>query len=86
MVRGGAIITFGTHAQKIDMAGRIMWPDDGILFAERGTHTLAYDGQGGAIVAWGNGKSFLKSESSFVQRISTDGSLLWGTKGISLIP
>lgn len=83
---GGAIVTFGTRAQKIDAAGRTMWPDDGILFTERGTHALAYDGQGGAIVVWGNGKSIFKSERSYIQRIDSNGGFLWGGEGIRLNP
>ena len=81
---GGAIVTFGIRAQKIDAAGRTMWPDDGILFTERGTHDLAYDGHGGAIIAWGSGKSMFKSERSYVQRIDSEGKLLWGEEGIRL--
>lgn len=84
--RGGAIVTLGTRAQRIDATGRTVWPDDGILFTQRGNYTLAGDGQGGAIIAWGNGKSTLKSESSCVQRIDSSGRLLWGAKGIRLIP
>ena len=83
---GGAIVTFGTRAQKIDAAGRTMWSDDGIMFADGDTHDLAYDGLGGAVVAWGSGKSTFKSEESFVQRIDSDGNLLWGEGGIRLNP
>jgi len=83
---GGAIVTFWTRAQKIDADGRTMWPDDGILFTERGTHALAYDGHGGAVIAWGIGKDMFSSEKSYVQRISADGKLLWGDKGIRLNP
>jgi len=81
---GGAIVTFGIRAQKIDAAGRTMWPDDGILFTERGTHAMDYDGYGGAVIAWGRGKSMFKSERSYVQRISAEGKSLWGEEGIKL--
>jgi len=83
---GGAIVTFGIRAQKIDADGRTMWPDDGILFTERGTHAMAYDGYGGAVIAWGSGKSMFKSERSYVQRIDSGGKLLWGEEGIRLNP
>jgi len=81
---GGAIVTFGVRAQKIDADGRTMWPDDGILFTDGGTHDLAYDGHGGAVIAWGSGKSTFKSERSYVQRIDSEGKLLWGEEGIKL--
>ena len=82
----GAIVTFGIRAQRIDSAGGTMWPDDGILFTERGTHAMDYDGHGGAVIAWGSGKSMFRPEKSYVQRIDPDGKLLWGEKGIRLNP
>ena len=81
---GGAIVTFGTRAQRIDADGRAMWPGDGVIFTTGGTHAIACDGYGGAIVAWGSGKSMLRSERSYIQRIDPDGNLLWGEDGIRL--
>jgi hypothetical protein len=83
---GGAIVTYSNRAQKIDADGRTMWPGDGVLFTESGTHDLAYDGHGGAIIAWGIGKSMFKSERSYVQRIDSGGKLLWGEEGVKLNP
>lgn len=77
---GGAIITFGVRAQRIDVAGRIVWPDGGIRFTAAGPHATDYDGHGGAVIAWG------ESRRSYVQRIDAEGNLLWGTKGIRLNP
>jgi len=84
----GAIFTFGRiRAQRIDADGRTMWPDDGILFTDsKGTHDISCDGYGGAVIAWGIGKDMFSSEKSYVQRISADGKLLWGDKGIRLNP
>lgn len=93
---GGAIIGCGYKeaetnergllVQRIDAAGRGLWPGNGIIFIERGTHAIAYDGYGGVVIAWGSGKSMFKSERSYVQRIDSDGKLLWGEKGIRLNP
>jgi len=83
---GGAIVTYSNRAQRIDADGRTTWPDDGILFTERGTHAMAYDGYGGAIIAWGSGKSMFKSERSYVQRIDSNGKPLWGEEGVRLNP
>jgi hypothetical protein len=83
---GGAIVTYSKRAQRIDADGRTMWAGDGILFTERGTHDLAHDGYGGAIIAWGSGKSMFKSERAYVQRIGSEGKLLWGEKGVRLHP
>ena len=63
-----------------------VWPGTGTPVTEQGTHDIAYDGQGGAVIAWGSGKSTFSSEKSYVQRVSAEGKLLWGEKGIRLNP
>lgn len=93
---GGVIVTFEhkesgseksvLYVQKIDADGRTRWPGDGTLVTEHGTHDIAYDGQGGAVIAWGSGKSIFSSEKSYVQRVSAEGKQLWGDKGIRLNP
>jgi hypothetical protein len=82
-IKGGALI------QRIDAAGRTAWADNGVLVFLDGdcfTHVLSDDGCGGAIVAWGSGKSLIKPKKSYVQRIDGEGNCLWGDKGISLNP
>jgi hypothetical protein len=91
---GGVIVTFSPkvsgskksvlYVQKIDATGVTVWPGTGTMVTEQGTHDIAYDGQGGAIIAWGSGKSTFSSEKSYVQRVSTEGKLLWGEEGIRL--
>ena len=83
---GGAIVTFGIRAQRIDADGRTMWPGDGVMFTTGGTHAMDCDGHGGAVIVWGTGKSMFKSERSYVQRIDSEGKLLWGKEGIRLDP
>jgi hypothetical protein len=83
---GGAIVTYSNRIQRIDADGRTIWPDDGILFTKGGAHAMDYDGYGGAIIAWGSGKSMFKSERSYVQRINAEGKLLWGEQGVRLHP
>ncbi|TRZ94843.1 MAG: hypothetical protein D4R82_03075 [Dehalococcoidia bacterium] len=75
----------GLLAQKLDPAGRVVW-DNGVVVTESDhiTHVISSDGQGGAIVAWGSRKSMFKSGRSYVQRIDSNGKLLWGTEGIKL--
>jgi len=51
-----------------------------VLFATGGANSIAYDGYGGIVVAWG------ESRRSYVRRIDAEGNLLWGTKGIRLNP
>jgi len=92
---GGAIIACsykeaetnkkGLLVQRLDTTGRAVW-GNGIVVTESDhiTHVIAYDGYGGASIAWGSGKSMFKSERSYVQRIDSNGKLLWGAEGIKL--
>ena len=91
---GGVIVTFGCKeaetkksrlcVQRIDADGRTIWPSDGTGVTEHGTHAVSSDGQGGAVIAWGVGKGMFSSEKSYVQRIDSEGKLLWGEEGIRL--
>ena len=85
---GGAIIIYSfqedgriLNAQKLDSNGHTLWPENGISIARDGfaSDSVISDGQGGVIVTWGVG-----TNGAFVQRISVDGRLLWGEKGIKL--
>lgn len=92
---GGAIIACsykeaetnkkGLLVQRLDTTGRAVW-GNGIVVTESDhiTHVISSDRQGGAIVAWGSGKSMFKSERSYFQRIDSNGKLLWGAEGIKL--
>jgi len=77
----------GLLIQRLDATGRAVW-DNGVVVTESDhvTHVIAYDGYGGAIVAWGIGRGMFSSEKSYIQRIDSEGKLLWGEKGIRLNP
>jgi len=93
---GGAIIACsykeaetnkrGLLVQKLDSTSRAVW-GNGVVVTESDhiTHVISSDRQGGAIVAWGSGKTMFKSGRSYVQRIDAGGNLLWG-EGIRLNP
>lgn len=80
------------RAQRIDSSGRKLWDDNGILVSTVppcyfGYDTPAFispDGYGGFIVSWAAGKSVHQASSSYVQKISAEGKLRWGEKGIRL--
>ena len=42
------------------------------------------DGGGGLLVTWAAGKNIRDRTSSYTQRISADGDLLWGEDGVRL--
>ncbi len=76
----------GILVQKLDSAGKTVWPGNGIVVTGSDTtsHLLTSDGQGGALVGWGIDKGVFSPEKSYVQRVDSNGKLLWGTEGIKL--
>lgn len=78
------------RAQKIDATGQKLWGADGVLVLKDSKRTspttpengISEDSYGGVILSWsaGNGKAV----KSCVQRIDTQGNLLWGEKGLPL--
>ena len=91
---GGAVISCcfkeagtgnqGILVQKLDAAGKNVWPNDGVVVTG-GTTTryfLTSDGQGGALVGWGNNNG--SSEKSYLQKVGANGKSLWGAAGIKL--
>ena len=91
---GGAVISCcfkeadtgnqGILVQKLDPAGKTAWPNNGVVVTGSTTtrYFLASDDQGGALVGWGIGNG--SSEKSYLQRVGSNGKLLWGTAGIKL--
>ena len=92
--QGGAIVSCrfndagtgkkGILVQKLDSAGKLVWPVSGIkvLNGDATNYLLAIDGQGGAIVSWGDGVS----GDSYIQRVNAQGTTLWGNNRIRLSP
>jgi len=82
----------GILLHKLDSAGETVWQvnDIGVdvndmgLGAESFTSYYVNDGQGGVIVFWGIGENSSSSGKSYIQRIDSNGKLLWGAKGIRL--
>jgi len=78
------------RGQRLAADGNKLWRDDGILVStsikDRGATRVAisHDGLGGALIAWGVGKSTYRPDKSYVQRIDAGGNRLWGEKGIRL--
>jgi hypothetical protein len=80
------------RAQRVDADGNKLWGDDGIKVSSVSPYWGGYstparilpDGNGGFLVTWAAGKNIKDKTSSYIQRISGDGELLWGEKGIRL--
>jgi hypothetical protein len=89
---GGAIVSYvleeGLYVQRLNGNGETVWPENGIrvIDDEYQGYSIASDGQGGAILGWGVGKSIFSSEKAYVQRVRADGKLLWDEDGLKLNP
>jgi len=72
------------HAQRVDSQGNLLWREGGILVSERvmsggeGAPRVIDDGEGGAVVVWGS------PDGLYVQRVGSEGQLLWSEKGVRL--
>jgi hypothetical protein len=72
------------RVQRIDADGTPLWPAGGRAVCSTGSSQalprLAPDGSGGTIVVWRDVSGDI--ERIYAQRVSSDGSLLWGSNGV----
>lgn len=72
-------------AQRLDATGNALWLEDGVaVFTDseleyQGTPKVIGDGSGGAIVIAPAGKSALRGDVVYAQRLDMHGSRLWGS-------
>jgi len=80
------------HVQRVDADGNKLWGDNGIKVSSVSPYWGGYstparispDGSGGFFVTWAAGEHIKDKTSSYIQRISGDGELLWGEEGFRL--
>jgi hypothetical protein len=80
------------RAQRVDTDGNNLWGDNGIKASSVSPYWGGYstparispDGSGGLFVTWAAGEHIKDKTSSYIQRISGDGEILWGEEGIRL--
>jgi hypothetical protein len=96
---GGAYVAWDDEhrlaIQRINPIGRAMWSDDGVDIASfpegyGGPYPVLIgmlsDGAGGLFVGWLEYEPSERSWKKFIQRVSRDGRLLWGTDGVEVAP
>jgi hypothetical protein len=95
--QGGAIIAwedyrsgsnFDYYAQRVDMAGNILWTLNGVCIATTlnstyGPPRLTPDGQGGAFITWYTYKGSGIGDI-YAQRINASGSIAWPLNGVAI--
>jgi len=76
------------YAQRIDARGQVRWTKDGVAICiEKGDQwhpNLVSDGEGGAIVAWWDGKVSFTETDIYAQRVDADGKILWKAGGVPI--
>ena len=94
---GGAIIAWldsrdnraDLYAQRVDGNGSPLWAADGLFIATSGGYhplwrTLAGDGAGGAVFAWGDTRNGEEHEDLYAQRVDAAGTLQWTAGGLAI--
>ena len=82
------------RAQRVDADGTKLWGDSGIKVSSISPYWAGYstparispDGNGGFFTTWAAGEHIKDKTSSYIQRLSGEGELLWGEDGIRLTP
>jgi hypothetical protein len=79
-------------AQRMKSDGSSLWGDEGIKVSRTPPYWAEYsvparislDGTGGFVISWASGNIIKDRTSSYIQRVSSEGELLWGEEGIKL--
>jgi hypothetical protein len=99
---GGAVLAWNyteqkdryVGAQRLNSDGSNLWGDDGIKISTAPPYWAGFsiaarilpDGTGGFVISWASGDNIKDRTSSYIQRISAEGELLWGEDGLKLGP
>lgn len=91
---GGAIVAwadrrgddYDIYAQRLDANGKAMWASGGVLVCgadyDQQFPAITTDGNGGAIVAWQDGRLGDDGLQIYAQRIGADGAMAWQADGV----
>lgn len=80
------------YAQKINLAGQMLWPDPFIVYGDSGSPAFAPQlnprivatSDNAAIIIWEDHRLDNQNPDLFAQKINSAGSLLWGQAGVAL--
>jgi len=74
-------------AQMLDSSGQKQWADKGIQIAKNVSNLpilVSGDKQNGFTVGWSTVRNIFSPGKSYIQKISAEGNMLWGDRGIEL--
>ncbi|HEU4363984.1 MAG TPA: T9SS type A sorting domain-containing protein [Candidatus Krumholzibacteria bacterium] len=76
------------YAQRVSANGIVLWAADGVPICavpgEQHGPVIMGDGEGGAIIAWGDGRNGTSSTDIYAQRVDASGGPVWDAGGIAL--
>jgi hypothetical protein len=82
-----------TYAQRLSSDGQILWSDRGTIVYDdsfirfHGDASITSDGSGGVIIgSWISKGSRFADSTVYVQRINSEGQLIWGKSGMQAFP
>ncbi len=90
---GGFIITWSDRrfeesgdifANRIDLDGNVLWAEDLVVYAGAGTQRnprITQAADGGALIAWEDGRNDGDYKDLFTQKISINGTIEWSVEG-----
>ena len=93
---GGAVIAWldgrngplQIFAQRIDSSGVVQWATDGVALcnmpSDQEFHSIATDGNSGAIIGWADFRQGLENLDIYAQRIDASGRLRWDSSGVTV--
>ena len=98
---GGSIMTWidrrtgndywAVYAQKMDADGNALWTTNGVIIRsdsynyEIGQLVIASDGEGGAIIVWGDPRNYFSYGTDiYAQRVGADGTAKWAANGVRI--
>jgi len=78
------------YAQKINLAGEILWPDPFIVYVEQDTipqknPRIQATTDNAAVIVWEDFRLDRQNADLFAQKLAADGTKLWGEDGIALV-
>jgi subtilisin-like proprotein convertase family protein len=94
--QGGVIITWqrlptvpgqtDIYAQRVDSSGTVVWTTNGVAVCianeSQAWPTIITDSNGGAIIAWEDGRNGIGTGDIYAQRLDENGVALWTTDGV----
>ncbi len=75
------------YAMKIDLNGDLLWTEELIVFEDsfiQENPRITSSSDGGAFIAWQDGRYDINFKEIFIQKVSSDGDILWDANAVTV--